>query len=454
MFNIRKGYNNEDNSYNQNQYPNQPSIGSISKKSTKRQMTRPNLTTKYSQIPRLNELLNDHIFQFYYRTHLKSKEYNKFRYYNEYEKLNFMIDLYFYVMNQANQIEEENIIINENIENENEEGVDKLIDNALILDNHQSRMNIIEKMKEYKLFDLNWENSYSERFNQILNKYKNGINSNNEETINYYKTDKNRETNTEINQNYANANYRRQTNIRPNNNDQNSNNYEESKMDNESDENYYKNILLMNRLPSIYDKIKITNLKMIKLGKLRIKKLNSNNNYDNKNNENNLLNQDEYEIKSNKNNINENQFNEYRELKPRINPKIKYNISPILINTDNNEIIFQEPMIISESNIDNCKLNLILKKQINEKETNEIIKKIYHCNEDYTSFNKNEINKIGIMILNYIRLEKKYESIEANLFLYKDKIAKMKEKMQILSKKAMERIKESNSFIKQQNFKN
>ena len=357
-------------------------------------------------------------------------------------------------MNQANQIEEENIIINENIENENEEGVDKLIDNALILDNHQSRMNIIEKMKEYKLFDLNWENSYSERFNQILNKYKNGINNNNEETINYYKTDKNRETNTEINQNYANANYRRQTNIRPNNNDQNSNNYEESKIDNESDENYYKNILLMNRLPSIYDKIKITNLKMIKLGKLRIKRLNSNNNYDNKNNENNLLNQDEYEIKSNKNNINENQFNEYRELKPRINPKIKYNISPILINTDNNEIIFQEPMIISESNIDNCKLNLILKKQINEKETNEIIKKIYHCNEDYTSFNKNEINKIGIMILNYIRLEKKYESIEANLFLYKDKIAKMKEKMKILSKKAMERIKESNSFIKQQNFKN
>ena len=124
------------------------------------------------------------------------------------------------------------------------------------------------------------------------------------------------------------------------------------------------------------------------------------------------------------------------------------------MNTDNNEIIFQEPMIISESNIDNCKLNLILKKQINEKETNEIIKKIYHCNEDYTSFNKNEINKIGIMILNYIRLEKKYESIEANLFLYKDKIAKMKEKMKILSKKAMERIKESNSFIKQQNFKN
>ena len=63
-------------------------------------------------------------------------------------------------------------------------------------------------------------------------------------------------------------------------------------------------------------------------------------------------------------------------------------------------------MVISNSNIENCKLNLILKKQINEKETNDLIKKIYQFDGDNTSFNKNEINKIGIMILNYIRLEK------------------------------------------------
>ena len=53
MFNIRKNYNNEDNTYNQNNYQNQPSLGSISKKSTKRQMTRPYLNTKYSD--KLNE---------------------------------------------------------------------------------------------------------------------------------------------------------------------------------------------------------------------------------------------------------------------------------------------------------------------------------------------------------------------------------------------------------------
>ena len=450
MFNMRKNNNNnDDNSYNQNNYQNQPSLGSISKRSTKRQMTRPNLNAKNSQIPRINELLNDNIFQYYFRNRIKSKEYNKFRYYNENEKLNFMIDLYFYVMNQANLNEEDNNIIAENYENENEDGVDKLVDNVLILDNNQSRMNIIEKMKEYKLFDLNWENSYSERFNKILNKYRNG-NNNNEETINYYKTDKNRDTNTEINKNYENINYKSKQNIKYN--DPTFNNNEESKIDNENDDNYYKNILLMNRLPNIYDKIKISNVKMIKLGKLRVKKISSNNNYNNENkiNENLLIYPEEYEIKSKKNDIRENNNDKYKLLKPRINLKMKYNISPLLINSDNNEIIIQEPIIISQSNKDICKLNLILKKQINKKETNELIKKIYQFEGDNAVFNKNEINKIGILLLNYIRLEKKYESLETNLFIYKDKILKLKEKMQLLSSKALERIKESNSFIKHQ----
>ena len=459
MFNIRKNYNNEDNTYNQNNYQNQPSLGSISKKSTKRQMTRPYLNTKYSQIPRLNELLNDNIFQFYFRSRLKSKEYNKFRYYNEIEKLNFLIDLYFYVMNQANFNEAENILVEnyENENNENDDGVDKLVDNVLILDNNQSRMNIIEKMKEYKLFDLNWENSYAERFNKILNKYRNGINNNdNEETINYYKTDKVRDTNIENNKNLTNINFKSKANVKTNNNEQTLNNNEESKIDNENEENYYKNILLINRLPSIYDKIKISNIKFLKLGKLRIKKLNSNNNYnkEDKINEKDFIEPEEFEIKSKKNNIQINELDKFRTSKSKIYSKLKYNISPLLINTDNNEIIIQEPMIISQSNKDLCKLNLLLKKQINENETDELIKKIYQYDENNTSFNKNEINKIGIIILNYIRLEKKYESIEASFFIYKDRVAKLKERMKMMSSKAFERIKESNSFIKQQNNKN
>ena len=462
MYNIRKGYNNEDNSYNPLPYQNQPSLGSISKKSTKRQMTRPNLNFKNSQIPRLNELINDHIFQYYYRTHLKSKEYTKFKYYNDIDKINFMIDLYFYVMNQANLNEEENAVINENEELQNEEGesgIDKLIDNALILDENQSRLNILEKMKEYKLFDLNWENSYYERFNKILNKYRNGLNNNeNEETINYIKTDKYRDTSSEnINKNFVSFNYKSKQNVKSFNNEQTLNR-EQSQVDNENDDNYFKNFLLMNRLPSLYDKIKISDIKMIKLGKLRVKKMGSNNNYninnENKNDKNDLFYPYEFEIKSENNNIRTDIFGNNKSLKPRTNIKGKYNISPLLINTDNNEIIIQEPIVLSQSNLEKCRLNLILKKQVNEKETNDLIKKIYQYEENNISFNKNEINKIGILLLNYIRLEKKYESIEASYFIYKDKLNKMKENMQIFSTKALKRIKESNSFIKQFNNKN
>ena len=100
--------------------------------------------------------------------------------------------------------------------------------------------------------------------------------------------------------------------------------------------------------------------------------------------------------------------------------------------------------------MDNCKRNLLLKKQINEGETNDLIKKIYQFEGDNISFNKNEINKIGILLLNYIQLEKKYNSIETSLFIYKNKISKMKEMMQELSKKSLERIKESNIFIREQ----
>ena len=166
------------------------------------------------------------------------------------------------------------------------------------------------------------------------------------------------------------------------------------------------------------------------------------------------INLNEYEIKSKKNDIVINNDEEYKILKPRINTKLKNNISPLLLNDDNEEIIIKEPKVISGTNVDKIKHNLILKKQVNENETNELIKKIYQFEGDNISFNKNEINKIGIMILNYIRLEKKYDTIETSLFIYKDKINKLKEKILILSKKALERINDSNNFIKEQTIKN
>ena len=507
MSNIRKS--NNDDSLNQNQNTHN-SLGSFSKKSSFRQMTKPILNSKTASIPRLNELLNDQIFQYYFRNHFNTKDYSKFKFLSENEKINIMIDLYFYIMNKANSYYMEEEQLNEyDIDNENEtNGIDKLLDNLLVLDNNQSRLNVIEKMKEYNLFSLNDINSYNERFNKLLNKYKNGINSdNNGETINYYynKTDKNGDNNinninninnktsmgsyknlnynskplstskfniktiSNNNNDFSPVKYKTQARMNLTNNFPNYNNYNDDikeNNDNENDiNNIYNEIISPYKKNIIYEKINIANIKMAKLGKIRKKKINLDENNDSNNNHymEYLLYPNEYEIKSKKNDIEEkeiknytynNQFktsNNYRILKPRINSKIKNNISPILYkDSDITEIIVLEPLIICQSNLDNCKRNLLLKKQINEGETNDLIKKIYQFEGENISFNKNEINKIGILLLNYIQLEKKYNSIETSLFIYKNKISKMKELMQELSKKSMERINDSKLFIREQ----
>jgi hypothetical protein len=475
MSNIKK--TNED-SFNPN------TIGTISKKSSFRQMTKPLLNIKTNPVPRLNELINDEIFQYYFRTHFNSKEYSRFKYYSENEKLNIIIDLYFYVMNR--DIEKDQIIEynnnNYDIDNENENDyIEKIFDNLLVLDNNQSRLNVIEKMKEYKLFTLNDENSYNNRFNKILNRYKNG---NDEETINYYydRTDKNRDNNINTNNNLnnrmndgsnSNINYKplsaTKFNIKTisNNNNTDSvgkyktqslmylnpNNNFNDNINMIKDNNIFNEISRPFIRNNIYDKINISNIQMIKLGKIRKKKINleEDNNYMKY-----LLNLNDFEIKSKKNDIEEKEIKNnndsinYKQLKPNINSKIKNNISPIIYNIDNNKIIYQEPLIITQSNIDNCKMNLLLKKQCNEGETNELIKKIYEFEGDNISFNKNEINKIGILLLNYIQLEKKFITMQTSLIIYKNKMSKMKEMILLFNQKAMKRINDSHAFIKKQ----
>jgi hypothetical protein len=473
MSNIKK--TNED-SFNPN------TIGTISKKSSFRQMTKPLLNIKTNPVPRLNELINDEIFQYYFRTHFNSKEYSRFKYYSENEKLNIIIDLYFYVMNR--DIEKDQIIEynnnNYDIDNENENDyIEKIFDNLLVLDNNQSRLNVIEKMKEYKLFTLNDENSYNNRFNKILNRYKNG---NDEETINYYydRTDKNRDNNINTNNNLnnrmndgsnSNINYKplsaTKFNIKTisnNNNTDSVGKYKTQSLmylnpNNNFNENMIKDNNIFNEISkpfiknNIYDKINISNIQMIKLGKIRKKKINleEDNNYMKY-----LLNLNDFEIKSKKNDIEEKEIKNnndsinYKQLKPNINSKIKNNISPFIYNIDNNKIIYQEPLIITQSNIDNCKLNLLLKKQCNEGETNELIKKIYQFEGDNISFNKNEINKIGILLLNYIQLEKKFITMQTSLIIYKNKMSKMKEMILLFNQKAMKRINDSHAFIKKQ----
>ena len=335
MSNTKKT-NNED-SINQNTYNN--SIGSFSKKSTFRQMTKPLLNTKsVISIPRLNELLNDHIFQYYFRSHFNSKEYSKFKLFTEVEKINIMIDLYFYIMDKANNniyIEEEQI--NEyDIENDNENennGIDKLLDNLLLLDSNQRRMNVLDKMKEYKLFSLN--ENYSERFNKILNKYKNGTNNDNTETLNYiYNYNKNGDNNDLNNGNNINnkMNMGSLTNINYNSKPQlstkfniktlsNNNNgdfpsskyktqgnmnidvNDDLRISNEDDNNaynIYNEIIGPYKRSNVYDKINLSTIKLLKLGKLRKKKIIIDENSDSNNYIEYLIRPDEFEIKSKK----------------------------------------------------------------------------------------------------------------------------------------------------------
>ena len=90
-----------------------------------------------------------------------------------------------------------------------------------------------------------------------------------------------------------------------------------------------------------------------------------------------------------------------------------------------------------------------MKKISNESETNELIKKIYGFEGEEIIFNKNEINKIGILLLNYIRLEKKYNDTISNLYFYKEKLNKLKDAIKILCNKALDKIADSNNFINQ-----
>ena len=418
----------------------------ISKKSLVKQISN-TLNNKTTQsIPRINELISDDIFQYYYRTHLNSKEYNEFKYFPDNDKLNILIDLFFFVNNkQFSSMNNEEMTTNDGEKN----NIYELFDNLLILDSDYRRSNIIDKMKEIKLFTFNDENNYSNRFNEIMNKYK----YDGENTINIFpKTEKN----------YNNSNYYynngNNTNTLSNNNYSPTKNYNTLSQMNYNNKTAVYNSLIYDEnnrinpytINNVYYKTNLDNIKPVKMGKLRQKQRTNNNLNIDRNNENNEIfynTEEDYELISQKNDI-INVQNNSTILKSKINiNKLRSNISSCYNqNLNDNEVIYNEPLIICQSTVD-AKKNIELKKICNEGETNELIKKIYEFQGDKILFNKNEINKIGILLMNYIRLEQKYDIAVANLFFYKEKLNKLKESMKLICNKALDRINDSNKFI-------
>ena len=66
-------------------------------------LTNKTLSKNTNSHPRTKELINDKVFQYFFDTYFNSKEYNEFRTLTDLEKLNFMIDLYFFIMVDNNK---------------------------------------------------------------------------------------------------------------------------------------------------------------------------------------------------------------------------------------------------------------------------------------------------------------------------------------------------------------
>lgn len=88
------------------------------------------ILTKNSNHPRINELISNNIFQHYFKLYYKNQDYTEFKSLNDYDKLYFMIDLFFYIITDTSKdflgdLSLENLNT-EQFSNMNNEIIDKL----------------------------------------------------------------------------------------------------------------------------------------------------------------------------------------------------------------------------------------------------------------------------------------------------------------------------------------
>ena len=95
--------NNDAKSNNLNNEPTQGNKENISNNNISRKLSSRTVSNKIIYHPRMKELINDKIFQYFFTSYFNSKEYSEFRTLSDLEKLNFMIDLYFFIMVEINK---------------------------------------------------------------------------------------------------------------------------------------------------------------------------------------------------------------------------------------------------------------------------------------------------------------------------------------------------------------
>ena len=469
---VKSNISNEENQNecSQNNLQLNPSQGN--KDNISRKLTSRTMSNKITFHPRMKELINDKIFQYFFTSYFNSKEYSEFRSLTELERLNFMIDLYFFIMvdiNKDNIFDLKELNTEEQLKNIQGE----IMDRILMLKDEVSRRNIVYSMKQYNICSISEQNNINNRLQEILNKYK----------FDNYNNIMN-DIDNEFSDEEANPKKTKQYSMPFLSSETNPSNRNHTKIETKSIQktNVYTNPTRMEQSKS-FIKIEYGKVQLVKMG--AIKKTNQYKLMDNskeisytpdktvlisKNNNIKETNVTHYVCNPKLKKIKHPNFSEFvtpLSYKSLTNPKkvsiiTKENIftkgssSNYQITNNNNSSlvslnktsrnigtkkvnnsIYIEDSVIFNQMMMNQQHNIILERSRNNNtEMNELLYKLYFNEEEPIILNKNELNKIGLLLIELVQKEKEQNKTFSTL-------GDCSEVVQSIEN----RLKESESFI-------
>ena len=469
---VKSNISNEDNQNecSQNNLQVNPSQGN--KDNISRKLTSRTMSNKITFHPRMKELINDKIFQYFFTSYFNSKEYSEFRSLTELERLNFMIDLYFFIMvdiNKDNIFDLKELNTEEQLKNIQGE----IMDRILMLKDEVSRRNIVYSMKQYNICSISEQNNINNRLQEILNKYK----------FDNYNNIMN-DIDNEFSDEEANPKKTKQYSMPFLSSETNPSNRNHTKIETKSIQktNVYTNPTRMEQSKS-FIKIEYGKVQLVKMG--AIKKTNQYKLMDNskeisytpdktvlisKNNNIKETNVTHYVCNPKLKKIKHPNFSEFvtpLSYKSLTNPKkvsiiTKENIftkgssSNYQITNNNNSSlvslnktsrnigtkkvnnsIYIEDSVIFNQMMMNQQHNIILERSRNNNtEMNELLYKLYFNEEEPIILNKNELNKIGLLLIELVQKEKEQNKTFSTLGDYSEVVQSIEN-----------RLKESESFI-------
>lgn len=469
---VKSNISNEENQNecSQNNLQVNPSQGN--KDNISRKLTSRTMSNKITFHPRMKELINDKIFQYFFTSYFNSKEYSEFRSLTELERLNFMIDLYFFIMvdiNKDNIFDLKELNTEEQLKNIQGE----IMDRILMLKDEVSRRNIVYSMKQYNICSISEQNNINNRLQEILNKYK----------FDNYNNIMN-DIDNEFSDEEANPKKTKQYSMPFLSSETNPSNRNHTKIETKSIQktNVYTNPTRMEQSKS-FIKIEYGKVQLVKMG--AIKKTNQYKLMDNskeisytpdktvlisKNNNIKETNVTHYVCNPKLKKIKHPNFSEFvtpLSYKSLTNPKkvsiiTKENIftkgssSNYQITNNNNSSlvslnktsrnigtkkvnnsIYIEDSVIFNQMMMNQQHNIILERSRNNNtEMNELLYKLYFNEEEPIILNKNELNKIGLLLIELVQKEKEQNKTFSTL-------GDCSEVVQSIEN----RLKESESFI-------